>query len=94
MVHPTMSSFFAQPGTRVGVLTNAYAEDCEWYEQVCRELGQPFLILTGDVVEKNVEYRTFSSYRIDVGSLPAYLDALCALPVPHVPRPDETRRIS
>ena len=71
-------TFFARPGTRVGVLTNAFAEDSEWYTALCRELHQPFMMLTGEVVRRDHDYRTFSDYRIDITQLQAFLDALYA----------------
>jgi hypothetical protein len=72
-------TFFARPGTRVGILSNAFAEDNEWLALVCRALGQPMLILTGEIVRKNTDYRQFSSYRIDVEMLPAYIDELLSM---------------
>jgi hypothetical protein len=72
----TFTTFFARPGTRIGLLANAFAEDNEWYALVCEALDQQLLILTGEVVEENPDYRDFSSYRIDVGRLAEFVDDL------------------
>src|SRR5205823_3537829 len=61
-----LSTFFARPGIRIGILTNAFAEECEWYMLVCRALGQQLAVLAGAVARKDTGYRMFSNYRIDV----------------------------
>lgn len=75
----TFITFFARPGTRIGMLTNAFAEDNEWYALVCQALGQTLLILTGAVREEHPEYRDFSDYRIDVGQLPEFISQLSSM---------------
>jgi capsular polysaccharide biosynthesis protein len=75
----TFITFFARQGTRIGMLSNAFAEDNEWYALVCQALGQSLLILTGDVREQHPQYRDFSDYRIDVGLLPEFVSQLSAM---------------
>jgi capsular polysaccharide biosynthesis protein len=69
-------SFFAGPGTSIGILNNPYLEDHRFYALACEHLGQRLLILTGEVAREDPAYRKFSDYRIDVAALPAFLDAL------------------
>jgi capsular polysaccharide biosynthesis protein len=71
-----MTTFYARPGTRIGVLDNPYLEDNEWYVNICQALGQPLLYLVGEVVHPDPSYRFRAGYRIDVEALPAFLDAL------------------
>ena len=73
-----MTSFFARPGTRIGVLDNPCLEDNEWYGLVCATLGQPLLYLTGEIVAEDPNYRFRSSYRLDVAALGPFLDELLA----------------
>ena len=75
----TFITFFARPGTRIGMLANAFADDNEWYTLVCRALGQTLLILTGEVREKHRDYRDFSDYWIDVAQLPEFLAQLTSM---------------
>ena len=74
-----MMSFFARRGTRVGCLTGPYAESNEWYSLMCEALDQPYSILTGELVTRDPVYRERSSYRIDTGTLQAFLDDLLAI---------------
>ena len=69
-------SFFAGPGTRIGILNNPYLDDHRFYALACEHLGQRGLILTGEVAWEHPGYKKFSDYRIDVAALPAFLDAL------------------
>ncbi len=69
-------TFFARPGTRVGVLTNTHAEDNEWYALVCRALGQPLSIVAGETEAGDPRYRQLSDYRIDLDVLAAFMDHL------------------
>ena len=69
-------SFFAGPGTSIGILNNPYLEDHRFYALACEQLDQQLLVLTGEVAWEHPGYKKFSDYRIDVAALPAFLDAL------------------
>ena len=69
-------SFFAGPGTSIGILGNPHLDDHRFYALACEHLGQRLLILTGEVTWEHPGYKKFSDYRIDVAALPPFLDAL------------------
>ena len=69
-------SFFAGPGTKIGILNNPHLEDHRFYRVACEALRQRLLILTGEVVTEHPGYRKFSDYRIEPAALPPFLDAL------------------
>ena len=63
-------SFFAGPGTSIGILNNPYLEDHRFYAVACEHLRQRLLILTGEVTCKHPGYKKFSDYRIDASAPP------------------------
>lgn len=67
---------FARPGTRIGVLDNEYFEDNLWYALVAAALDLRLNFLTGKVVEDHPDYSWNASFRIDVTSLPIFLETL------------------
>lgn len=71
-----VNSFFAGPGTAIGILDNRFVEDNEWYDAVSTALGQNLSFLVGETIDADPVYEFNANYRIDVGRLPAFLDHL------------------
>ena len=71
-----MMSFFARPGTRIGILTNPYTDGSEFYTLIYERLGHPYSVLTGELVQRDPVYTHRSAYRIDLDALPPFLGHL------------------
>jgi capsular polysaccharide biosynthesis protein len=66
-----LMTYFARPGTRIGILSGAAVEDCEWYVAISDALGHRVVVLPGETPSERDDYRTFSDYRIDLDRLAA-----------------------
>jgi hypothetical protein len=71
-----MMTFFAGPGTRIGILNNPFLQDHEWYAAVAAGLGQRLSVLTGPVVADDQYYDYRAAYTIDVDGLGPFLEDL------------------
>jgi tetratricopeptide (TPR) repeat protein len=67
---------FARPGTRIGMLAQPALEGNEWWNEMFRQLGLPFLLYVGSLHALNPDYPSQSEVRIDTSGLEAFLAEL------------------